>query len=355
MESETGECFEVIPIRNLYYMLSYAFKILQEAGYKKLATEEFQNAADLCAAILIKGVSSLLRRGLGRSYIQQTDSLSSPCGKIDVTDSIKTQVIWKRQLVCSYDEFRADILLNRILKSTMRLLLSADIQKSRKKELRRLITFFGDVGEIDLRFVNWNMRFDRNNQTYRMLMSICQLVCKGLLQRTEEGNLLIMNFFDEQRMCRLYEKFLLEYYRKEHPELTARAARIPWQLDDEADDLLPVMQTDVFLSDRSGSNVLIIDAKYYEHSLQTQFNAQTLHSNNLYQIFTYVKNEERALSGRPHKVSGLLLYAKTDGDVVPNRRYSMGGNTIGVRSLDLSMEFEGIREQLDSIAFEFFA
>ena len=25
-----------------------------------------------------------------------------------------------------------------------------------------------------------------------------------------------MDFFDEQRMCHLYEKFLLEYYKKEH-------------------------------------------------------------------------------------------------------------------------------------------
>ena len=35
---------------------------------------------------------------------------------------------------------------------------------------------------------------------------------------------------------------------------------------------------------------VIIDAKYYSHTTQVQFDKHTLHSNNLYQIFTYVKN-----------------------------------------------------------------
>ena len=70
-----------------------------------------------------------------------------------------------------------------------------------------------------------------------------------------------MDFFDGQRMCRLYEKFLLEYYRKEHPELTANASQIAWQLDDTENQMLPRMQTDILLS--KYNYILIIDAKYY--------------------------------------------------------------------------------------------
>ncbi len=82
--------------------------------------------------------------------------------------------------------------------------------------------------------------------------------------------------------------------------------------------------------------------------------AQTIHSGNLYQIFTYVKNKEQELSDQPHAVSGMLLYAKTDEALVPNQRYKMNGNQIAVSSLDLSMEFDGIRAQLDAIVDEFF-
>ena len=39
-----------------------------------------------------------------------------------------------------------------------------------------------------------------------MLISICYLVVKGLLQTQSNGHTKLMDFLDEQRMCRLYEK-----------------------------------------------------------------------------------------------------------------------------------------------------
>lgn len=95
----------MIPIRNIYYMLSYAFQVLNEQGYKSIETEQFDNVAELCAAILSRGVSMLLKRGLGREYIEKTESLSAPRGRIEISESIKTRSTLKRQLVCSYDDF----------------------------------------------------------------------------------------------------------------------------------------------------------------------------------------------------------------------------------------------------------
>lgn len=46
------------------------------------------------------------------------------------------------------------------------------------------------------------------------------------------------------------------------------ASQIPWQLDDGFSDMLPIMQSDIMLS--AGSKILIIDAKYYEHTTQVQ-------------------------------------------------------------------------------------
>ena len=342
----------MIPIRNIYYMLSYAFQVLTEQGFKNIETEEFDNVAELCAAILAKGVSLQLKRGLGREYIENTESLSSLRGRIEISESIKTRSTMKRQLICSYDDFSENSYMNRIIKTTMKLLLHADIAKTRKKELRKLLVFFGNVELLGVHTINWRIQYNRNNQTYRMLIAVCFLVVKGLLQTNTDGSTRLMDFLDEQRMCRLYEKFILEYYRKEHPELTASASQIPWALDDGVGDMLPIMQTDIMLS--HGSKVLIIDAKYYSHTTQEQFDTRTLHSGNLYQIFTYVKNKEAELADVNHEVSGMLLYAKTDESVQPNGAYLMSGNKISVRTLDLDCEFSEIAKQLDIIVKEHF-
>ncbi|MBQ7154006.1 MAG: hypothetical protein IJR85_00405 [Synergistaceae bacterium] len=74
----------------------------------------------------------------------------------------------------------------------------------------------------------------------------------------------MMDFLDEQRLHHLYEKFILEYFRKEFPQIRASASHIAWQLDDDIRDILPVMRSDVMLT--YGDKTLIIDAKYY-HTL----------------------------------------------------------------------------------------
>lgn len=342
----------MIPVKNIYYMLAYAFQVLNEDGYKSVATEQFNNVADLCSAILCRGVSLQLKKGLGREYISETEMLSGLRGRIDITESIKTQAMLRRQMVCTYDEFSVNTYKNQVIKTTMLKLLHVNIDKKRKKEIKKLLVFFDEVNELDVYSIQWNQQYSKNDQTYRMLIAICYLVLKGLLQTTSNGSVKMMDFIDEQRMCRLYEKFILEYYRKEHPEITANASQIPWIVDDGVKDMLPIMQSDIMLSKEN--QVLIIDAKYYKNTMQTQFEKQTLHSGNLYQIFAYVKNKEAELEDKQHEVAGMLMYAKTDEDIVPDNKYSMSGNKIYVRTLDLNCDFLTIREQLDSIVANYF-
>lgn len=342
-----------IPIKNIYYMLSYAYQILKQDAYKNMSTEEFKNIADMFAAILQKGIETQLKRYLNREYVEEKSSLSTIRGKIEINDSINEMSFLKKRLVCSYDEFSTDSYMNKVLKTTLTVMLKVNIPSSRKQKIRKLLLYFEDIHTIDIRYINWNLQYNKNNQTYRMLMGICFLFIKGMLQTQSDGSVKLMNFIDEQRMCRLYEKFILEYYRKEHKELTANASMIEWQLDTDNKEMLPGMQTDIMLS--KDNKVLIIDAKYYSHSTQVQYEKHTVHSANLYQIFTYVKNKEVELSKSDHhEVAGMLLYAQNADNYLIKNDYYMSGNKISVQSLDLNCDFIEIKNQLDKISNSFF-
>lgn len=112
-----------------------------------------------------------------------------------------------------------------------------------------------------------------------------------------------------------------------------------------------IMQTDITL--RQGNKILIIDTKYYAHTMQVhgQYDSRTLHSNNLYQIFTYVKNQDVGNTGN---VAGMVLYAKTEETITPDCDYKMGGNKVSVKTLDLNNTFKNIAAQLDKIAESYF-
>ena len=339
----------MIPVQNIYYMLAYAYRSLQENGYKKLATEKFENIADMFSAILCRGVSLQIKRGLGRAYIEKTEALSSPRGKIEIVSSIKTNTHLKKKLICTVDDFSVNSYMNCIIKTTMCELLKSNLNKGRKKELRKLLVFFDGIDVLDKHHINWKLRYDRNNHTYHLLISVCYFIINGLLLTNTNGNTTHPDFFDEQKMHSLYENFILEYYKKEHPELHTSAPNINWKTDD-CGYLLPQMKSDIVIANKCTKKTLIIDAKYYRHNLQTntQYMTKSIHSGNLYQIFTYVKNWNVSLD---ETVSGMLLYARTEDSLQPhNQQYTIDGNNFFIKTLDLNCDFSEIKKQLDAIA-----
>ena len=331
-------------------MLTYAFHVLKQDNYEEIELEDFNNIHDMFAAILGKGVARQLKQGLYREYITKNEDLSVKRGKIIISDTIKNRIQHKQKLNCEYDELSENNVFNQILKTTMMCLVrQPNVKQERRSVLKKELLLFDSLDCLEHSEIRWDrLRFQKNNQEYRMLLNICNLVLQGLLLSTESGNVKMATFLDEQRMCRLYEKFILEYYRYHHPELHANPDRIDWDTDEENLDLLPTMQTDITL--KTLEKTLIIDAKYYSKTLQTQFDVQSIHSGNLYQIYAYVNNLKVKKHG---EVAGMLLYAKTNEQIQPNNQYVISGNQITVRTLDLNLPFSAIAAQLEQIVTDF--
>lgn len=341
-------------IQNIYYMLSYAFQILKQEDYQNVAGEKFDKIHDLFAAILEKGVSRQLKQGLYREYVPMQENLSVMRGKLNMNSTMRLKVQQKQKLSCEFDEFSEDNLYNQILKVTIhRLIRAEDVAPERKQALKKLIVFFGNVKLIQPDHIAWNrLIYQRNNRNYELLLNICYLVLNGMLQTTENGSYKLLSFSDEH-MERLYEKFILEYYKQHHPELNPKSSQVKWNLTKQPDEtmiqFLPTMQTDITL--QKGDKTLIIDAKYYGKSMSQNYTKETLRSAHLYQIFAYVKNMDTTNTGN---VSGLLLYAKTEDEVFPEGEpFLIGGNSIGARTLDLNQPFSVIANQLEEISHKY--
>lgn len=344
-----------IYIRNIYYMLAYAFQVLRQSNFEEISSEKFNEVQDLFAAILAKGTAQQIKRGLHREYITKNETLSVMRGKLNLTGTIRNRIQRKQKLDCEFDELSENNLFNQILKTTLHYLVRDDgVAQERKSAIKKNLVFFDNVDVLMPSQIQWNrLYYQRNNKNYEMLMNICYFVLDGMLQTTENGEYKMAAFSDEH-MARLYEKFILEYFRHHHKYLDeTRAAQVKWDLVGDQNEsmirFLPVMQTDIML--KLKGKILIIDAKYYGETLQHQFDKYSLHSGNVYQIFTYVKNMDKGNTGN---VAGLLLYAKTDESITPDCMFNMGGNQIGAKTLDLNVDFKAIAAQLDKIVQDFF-
>ena len=316
-----------ILIRNIYYMLAYAFQELKQNNYEQIQSEKFDNIYELFAELLARGIAFQLKQGLYRSYIPTKELMTSLRGKIDINGTIANRLKNGRKLSCEYDELSENNIYNQILVSTARILIMhSDVKKEQKAKLKKLMLFFHNVQAIEPRTIRWKkLRFDRNNSSYQMLLFICQFIINEWLLTTDEGNFKLREFSD-RNMNRLFEKFILEYYKRHFPELNANASRIDWNIDEQETDksVLPAMQTDVMLS--NGQRTMIIDAKYYSRIMQQRFGKETLHN-----------------------VDGMLLYAKTNKDDFEEAQIKhRDGFTLFIRTLDLNTDFEAIKQRLNS-------
>ena len=157
-------------IKNIYWMLAYAFRVLNEKYVEeKVKYEEFENVYDLLCVMLTQWINKQIKRGLNKEYICQSENTALLKGKIDVSKSIKNNTLRDKKLYCEYDEYSEDSYMNRIIKTAaMALIRSKNIKDDeRKKELKKSILYFNNVSIIERSSINWNhLRYNRN--TYCM-------------------------------------------------------------------------------------------------------------------------------------------------------------------------------------------
>ena len=331
-------------------MLAYAFSALRKQDYQLVGSEDFENISDLMAEILTNSTSFLLKRGLFREYVTSHQSLTTVRGKLDVVKSARNMAIGKHLVECEVDDLSENNIFNQILKTGLSILLrDVNVAKERKDTIKQLLPFFNTISVLEPSSIPWStLRYQRSNQLYELPVYICAYVINRSLIDPNQDQRKLMTF-TEENFNRLYEKFVLEYYRYHHPELKANAEMIDWNFDAKQSvgwEYLPKMKTDITL--HKGDKTLIIDTKFYSQILRAKFDKVTYNSNNLYQIFAYVANHDIHHTGN---VSGMLLYAQTDNENIPDSQFHQHGSssTIYVRTLDLNQEFETIRDQLERI------
>ena len=134
-----------IPIKNIYYMLSYSVGILPEKKETDVSGISEIELLDLYAEALLKRLISVNKRGVYKEYILEEESISSLKGKILFKESISKTTMLKAQLVCQFDEFSANVLHNQILKATIyKLICHKHLAANLRKELKRIYYFFSD-------------------------------------------------------------------------------------------------------------------------------------------------------------------------------------------------------------------
>ena len=340
-----------IPIQNIYYMLCYAWNVLKYQDIVEVDSLYSNKIMDLFALILENGVSYLIRRGLYRQYITFVEEENIIRGKININKSFKRNLWIKRKMFCEYDELNHNILHNRIIKTTINyLLLYEDLDTGLKNDLKKVHKYFEAIDTIKLnKRIFREVQIHRNNRYYSFILDICELIFNNLLVDEKSGTVKFKDFIrDERQMRYLFENFVRNFYKKELANVRIYRENIKWDVKDGAGmEYLPIMQTDISLEIKDKK--LIIDTKYKISAFSYNYNAKKLHSENLYQLFSYIKNIQ-GKGGIDEKCIGILLYPRTGEDL--DLEYLIQGQIIRIKTINLGLEWRQIHKRLTEIAME---
>jgi len=352
-------------IYNIYYMLAYAFddSKMNNIEESKVNAEKFKYIYDLFAFMLTNITGKLIKRGLFKNYINESDELNTVKGRINLTESIKKNTFTNKKLVCEYDDYSENNYLNQIIKTTIYYLLSSNkLTKKYSDDLKKVYSLLNTIDMLNnISLIRWDaIIYNRNNRNYKFIINLCYMIINGLLVNKSSGNVELMDFINEKTLSSLFESFVRKYYQVEYKgKLTASGETINWQINEEYEnnkmiELLPQMHTDITL--RHGNKELIIDTKFYDKTIsKSGFNGsdkETIKSNNWYQINSYVTNKvyEYNKQNKDMEVAGMLLYAKTDEEISPDIETKVMGSKMYVKTIDLNVQFSEIERQLNKIA-----
>jgi 5-methylcytosine-specific restriction enzyme subunit McrC len=339
-----------IPIENIYYLLCYAWNKLEAKEQAKIAVDDSTEMIELFTRMLIKGTKRLLKRGIERNYIPETIDYQGVKGKLELSPTIKSGLHLYQRTICTVDKFSENIVINRILFTTLlRLLHTRGLDKSFIAEIKVLLSKLSGIEPVTLsnRIFN-DVRLHRNNHHYGVLLHVCKMLYDNSLPTEKSGEWIFMDFTrDERQMNRLFEAFLLNFYRTELKTCEVKSEQISWQF--HASDkghltFLPRMLTDISI--QTPDVKIIIDAKYYRETLASYYEKEKIKSENLYQLFSYLMNQQ---SEDPDslKTKGILLYPTTQKEL--DLSFMFEQHPIQIRTVNLNTHWKNIEYRLKRI------
>lgn len=356
----------LIPIQNMYYILCYAWDMGEMRGKVNIGVEQCDSIVNLLVHLLLNATDDLLRRGMAQGYTVYGSEIDGIKGKINVGETLKLGRYHQGRMYCQFDELSSNILVNQIIYSTLRDSLKIK-ELSERNGSRALLTLrrMPHLKRIRLSDNVFNsIHLHRNNTYYQFAINICRLLNRSFLpNNSDTGKGVFTDLMDDEHtMNRIFEKFLMNFYKQECHQDYPKIGRshIRFQLTplgmtfskstDEAYSLLPVMETDVTLYNPRNKKKIILDAKYYKETLVAKYGeGRKIRREHLSQILTYVMNQEKEGISQTKETKGILVYPTIDTELDVSYVYKDTKHIIRVSTVNLNQDWQMIEKRLKEI------
>ena len=360
-----------IPVRNIWLLLLYASRLYRELPASRRV--DLKDAPDhiphLVAEILTNAVERRLRRNLSHGYQRREANLNRVRGRIDLFRTERRQLLQRGRIACIFDELTVDTPPNLYVRAALthiagvvsKLADHPDLER-RCRNLAFRLERAGVVGYLDPRHAGTDAALGNVGwvDAHERQMLAAAKLALNLSIPTEQTGLALLPIVNrsETEGWKLYEDAVAGFYDvalSHRGWKVKRGGHIQWPASDPTPGLtsiMPEMITDIVLERRehnvsAAGQRIVIDTKFTSIVGRSRFGKQSLKSGNMYQLYAYLRSQERVGDSMSHHSTGVLLYPSVGIDY--DESAIIQGHRVSFATVDLAADSRTIRSQLLSI------
>ncbi|MWP49224.1 MULTISPECIES: 5-methylcytosine-specific restriction endonuclease system specificity protein McrC [unclassified Gilliamella] len=343
-----------IPIRNIWLLLLYASDYYKTVGKKQRIELETnpEELITLAAKLYCQAANKRLIHHLAADYQLTTKALNRVRGKIDILTTQRKQLLAKGKIQCRYDDLTIDTPKNRYIHAAAHLLVKQLNDASLIEQCRKIIHQFTalNIGQTTY-YCYEKERFNHANLKDNTLISLAKLIFSLSIPTQFQGLHTIEQLKKNDHWLReLFEKAIVGFYRVnlDPQQWTIYAGKkLNWQYSNATDNItayLPTMKTDLILENSNYTQRLIIDTKCTSILKKSRFRLNSFSSHHLYQLYAYLRSQEKDSDPLSVSASGMLLYPAVG--VTVNENMTIQGHKLSFCTIDLTQDNNIIRNSL---------
>ena len=345
-----------IPVRNVWFLFLYAHDLARFQGRFEAEIEDSPNFKSLIARLLCHVLETRLRRNLSFGYRRREDTLKRVRGRIDILKTHSRDLFRRGEIACRFEELTIDTPRNRLLRAALSALsgrLDDQALARRSKTLAGALGRAGVSGAMPSRAEMTSDQIGRHEAEDRLMVSLARAVFELVLPTEKEGvRSLLKAQREDTEFRKLFERAVGNFFAAELPREEGwrvyPGKKFYWPIGAASPGLrmyLPMMVTDIILENEQEDRRIIIDTKFTNILTKSKFgDGQRFKTGHIYQLYSYLRSQERDDDSRSLISEGLLLYPAIGFDV--DEAAELQGHLVRFATIDLALPTNTVVERL---------
>lgn len=356
-DSERGAplALDKIPVRNVWLLFLYASGLARFRDRFEAEVEESPDFKSLVARLLCYATEKRLRRNLSFGYQRKAEVLRRVRGRIDILVTESHELIGRGEVACRFEELTIDTPRNRLVRAALSRLsgwLDDDLLAHRCRTLGNALGRAGVSGDAPSRTQLAADQIARHEGEDRLMVSLAQAVFDLVLPMESAGaRSMLKAQREETEFRKLFEKAIGNFFASELSREDGwrvyPGRQFSWPVVAATSGVasyLPIMITDIILENEREGRRVIIDTKFTSILTAGQHGGERFKTGHLYQLYAYLRSQERASDPLSLVSDGMLLYPAVGVDI--DETALIQGHRIRFVTIDLSRASMEIIEKL---------